>query len=116
MLPQSGLYLNSAVMAWAKDTRDFVTAKFQTDYETELTFKEQNVRIFRAPSGQQLDFKMTGQRSFNSEKIFADISLDLNLDAVIMFDNETNPKYRVINKTDYSDFGFIEYDIQSDYV
>jgi hypothetical protein len=116
MLPQGGPYLNSAVMAWARDTRVFVTAKYQDDYQTEITFKEQNVRLFRAPSGQALEFKMTGQRSFNNEKIFADISLDLNLDAVIMFDNENNPKYRVINKTDYSGFGFIEYDIQSDYV
>lgn len=107
--------IGSAVMAWAIKTTVFVNAKYLDDYETKEFFIEKTANIFRVPTGQALDMKPIGQRRWNNEIIYADTSLDLSVDDVIYFDCNDQQKFRVINKTDYTNFGFTEYQIQSDY-
>jgi len=107
--------LNSAVMAWAQDTRIFVVGKRQEDYKTYETYYEYKLKIFRVPSGQQLEMKKEGQRSWNNETIYTDNSVDINVDDIIYFEDVKSKRYRIMNKTDYTDFGFVKYEIMSDY-
>lgn len=107
--------LNSAVMAWATPTDVFIIGKRIVDYKTIESMYQKNVKLFRVPSGQQLDMKREGQRAWNNETVYADVSLDLNVDDIIIFQDPSCKKYRIMNKTDWSQFGFIEYQITSDY-
>lgn len=102
-------------MAWARETRVFVNAKFTEDYRTYESFFEHTAMIFRVPTGQKLEMKPEGQRRWNTETIYTDTTLDLSVDDIIYFDDETDKKYRVLNKTDYKNFGFNEYEITTDY-
>lgn len=107
--------MRSAVMAWAVPTEVWITAKRQVDYKTVESTFQKTIHLFRVPTGQQLEMKLEGQRRWNAETIYADAELDLRVDDVIIFDSETSPKYRVINKVDWNAFGYAEYSILSDY-
>jgi hypothetical protein len=107
--------MRSAIMAWAKLTKVFIVGKRQVDFKTVESVYMKECHIFRNPTGQQLQMLPEGQRAWNSEKIFSDMDLELKVDDLIMLDCETSQKYRVMNKTDYSQFGYYEYDIMSDY-
>lgn len=111
MLPN----INSAVMAWASDTRVFISAKRIQDYKTVESYYENTVKILRIPTGQKLEMKPEGQRKWNTELLYSDNSLDLKLDDIIIFEREDSQKFRVTDKTDWNQFGFIEYRITSDY-
>ena len=102
-------------MAWAKTTRIFVAGKRQQDYKTLETYYEYTLKIFKVPSGQQLDMKPEGQRAWNNETLYTDNSISINVDDVIYFENTDSQRYRIMNKTDYRDFGFVKYEIMSDY-
>lgn len=115
MLPKNKPNLNACALTWAEETRVFLASKYQDEYETKIRFIELKGKVFRSPSGQALEMKNTGQRSFNNEKIITDTRINLNIDAVIYFENNDEKQFRVINKFDWSEFGFIEYDIVSDY-
>jgi hypothetical protein len=107
--------LRQAVMAWASDTKVFIVAKRQNDYLTEEIYFEKNVKMFRVPTGQNLEMKPEGQRKWNNETIYADISLDLKVDDIIIFDCVSGQRFRVLSKTDWNQFGYVEYAILSDY-
>lgn len=107
--------LNCAVMAWASMTKVFISGKYQADYRIEETYFERNVNIFRVPTGQRLEMKMEGQRAWNNETIYTDNALDLSVDDIIIFNCFEGQKYRILNKTDWSAYGYIEYEITSDY-
>lgn len=115
MLPRNKPNLNACALTWADYTRVFVASKYQDEYETKTRFIELFGKVFRIPSGQALEMKNTGQRSFNNEKVITDTNINLNIDAVIYFENYDGKQFRVINKYDWGEFGFIEYDIVSDY-
>lgn len=102
-------------MAWASDTKVFIVAKRQNDYLTEEIYFEKNVKMFRVPTGQNLEMKPEGQRKWNNETIYADISLDLKVDDIIIFDCVSGQRFRVLSKTDWNQFGYVEYAILSDY-
>lgn len=108
--------INAAVMAWAKDTRVFITAKRTQDYKVEESYFEKNVKIFRVPTGQSIEMKPEGQRKWNTERLYSDNSLDLKVDDIIIFECVESQKFRVVNKTDWNQFGFIEYSITSTYL
>ena len=107
--------MRSAVMAWAEETTVFITAKRQVDFKTVESYLEKRVNLFRVPTGQDLDMNKEGQRRWNTETVYADTSLDLKIDDIIFFDSKDSEKFRVINKTDYNAFGFVEYHVISDY-
>lgn len=108
--------MNAAVMAWARETRVFVTAKRTYDYKIEESYFEKTVKIFRVPTGQALEMKPEGQRKWNTEILYADNSLDLKVDDIIVFECKESEKFRVMNKTDWNQFGFVEYRITSTYL
>ena len=107
--------MRSAVMAWASPTRVFISAKRQIDFKTVESYYDKTVNIFRVPTGQHLDMKPEGQRRWNTETVYADASLDLRVDDIIIFDCADGQKFRVIDKTDWSKFGYVEYGVTSDY-
>lgn len=107
--------MNSAVMAWAKSTKIFVAGKRLHDYKTYETFYEYNLKLFRVPTGQSLEMKPEGQRAWNKETIYTDTKYNLNVDDIIYFENTDTERFRITNKTDYNQFGFIQYEIMSDY-
>lgn len=107
--------LKQAVMAWASETNVFIVGKSQQDFKTVESYYQKTVKLVRIPSGQNLEMKHEGQRRWNYETIFADHNLDLKVDDVIMFDCISSQRFRVIKKNDYSKFGYIEYQVQSDY-
>lgn len=107
--------MKSAVMAWAQSTKVFIVAKRQNDYLTEESYFEQTVNMFRVPTGQNLEMKPEGQRRWNSETIYADNSLDLKVDDIIIFECISGQRFRVVSKTDWNQFGYVEYSVLSDY-
>jgi len=107
--------MKSAVMHWAVETAVFVVCKSLVDFETKESISQRSVKMFRVPTGQDLAMKPEGQRAWNSETIYADSSLDLSVDDIIIFDCIDAKRYRVMSKTDYAQFGFIEYSVLSDY-
>ena len=107
--------MRAAVMAWAVPTEVWVTGKRQVDYKTVESNFQKTVRMFRVPSGQPLDMSSDGQRKWNSETIYADNTLELKVDDIIIFNSEASPRYRVINKVDWKAFGYFEYTVVSDY-
>jgi hypothetical protein len=108
--------MNAAVMAWARETRVFVTAKRTYDYKVEESYFEKTVKLFRVPTGQSLEMKPEGQRKWNTELLYTDNDLDLKVDDIIIFDCKESEKFRVMNKTDWNQFGYIEYRITSTYL
>lgn len=61
---------------------------------------------------QQLAIKPEGQRQWKWETIHALPSLVLGVDDIIVFGNTP---YRVIKKSDWKDYGYVEYQILQDY-
>jgi hypothetical protein len=59
--------------------------------------------------------KPEGQRKWNSETVYADNSLDLKVDDIIIFGCISGQRFRVISKTDYNQYGYVEYSVLSDY-
>ena len=107
--------MRSAVMTWAEPTVVFISAKRSTDYKTTESYFKSTVNLFRVPTGQQLEMMHEGQRKWNTETIYADASLDLKVDDIIIFECADGQKFRVLNKTDWSTFGYVEYHVTSDY-
>ena len=107
--------MNSAVMAWAKSTKIYVAGKRMQDYKILETYYEYVMKVFRVPSGQQLEMKPEGQRAWNKETLYTDTKYNLNVDDIIYFENTDTEKFRITNKTDWNQFGFIQYEIVSDY-
>ena len=108
--------MRSAVMAWAEPTVVFISAKRQNDYKTTESYFQVTVSLFRVPTGQQLEMKAEGQRRWNTETIYADNALDLKVDDIIIFECQSGKKFRVMNKTDWNQFGYVEYQVTSDYI
>lgn len=107
--------LQSAVMAWAQITNVYVVCKRQQDFKTVESYILRSVRMVRIPTNQPLDMKREGQRRWNDEKIYSEISLDLKVDDIIAFGCEGCERFRVMEKIDYSQYGYFEYSIRSDY-
>jgi hypothetical protein len=107
--------MKSAVMAWAKPTRVFVIGKRLENFKVYESSYEKVINIFRVPTGQQLMMKPEGQRRWNTETVYTDTDIDLKVDDKIIFDCADSQRFRIIDKTDWKDYGFIEYKLQSDY-
>lgn len=112
MLPN----LNSAVMAWARPTRVLIVAKRQEEFKTIESYYEKTVSIFRSRGNRTLEMTPDGQRNITTEKIYTDNSLILKNDDVILFECNNGEKFRVIDNVNYSEHGYMEYTIKSDYI
>jgi hypothetical protein len=72
-----------------------------------------NTRAVRQPySPQRLDIKPEGQREWRWETVFASIDLILSPDDRILWDGLY---FRVMQKSDYKEYGYVQYEIVQDY-
>lgn len=62
---------------------------------------------------QQLRMKPEGQRAWKWKKIFTWPSVTLNPDDIVLTQDGT--QYRVMNKSDFKEYGYDEYDCTEDY-
>lgn len=107
--------MRSAVMAWASPTTVFVAAKKQKDYKTYETYYQYTLMLLRVPSGQALEFKKEGERAWNNETLYCDASIILGVDDIIYFKSTDSERFRIVNVMDYQRFGYMEYQIRSDW-
>jgi hypothetical protein len=101
--------LASAVAAWMQPLEFVLVGKEMVDHiltETYITKRTFGVRAPLKP--QELALKPEGQRAWRWEKIHALPSLKLNVDDIIKFGEL---RYRVMGKADYSEYGYLEYEI-----
>lgn len=105
----------STIQSWARLTKVFVVAKRQVNFQTVESLYMKETLLFRCPTGQKLEMKWEGQRKWNTETIYTDTTIDLKVDDVIMIGCDKSEKYRIMNKTDWSPYGFQQFEIMSDY-
>lgn len=87
-----------------KSTVNFVVKEVETDYTCPA--------IVQPFTSKQLQMKPEGQRAWNWQRIHSDIGLQLTTDDRVKF---LGTKYRVMQKWDYSQYGYVEYDVVEDY-
>lgn len=107
--------MKAAVMAWAEPTKIFIVAKRTADYLVNESYFEKTIKMFRVPSSQNLEMKPEGQRRWNQETVYCDTSFDLKVDDIIIFGCTSGERFRIISKTDYKQFGYVQYELLSDY-
>lgn len=104
--------------------QDALTDWFQPLYFTQIVKTVVNFQVVETPtitqfmgvrqpfSAQQLMMRPEGQREWRWEMIHCYPSLVLRPDDIITFNNVN---YRVMHKWDYTEYGYIQYDIVQDY-
>lgn len=103
--------VSSAIAAWGQSLEFVVVSKGLEDYadsETKTTVKVRGARVpFKA---QQLNMRALGERAWKWETIFASPSLVLKVGDEIVWD-ANQPRYRVMERRDWGEYGYVEYDI-----
>ncbi len=112
-LPQIG----NAVGAWAQTLEFVVVGQEVIDHRVVERFYPRKGRGTRIPlRPQELQAKPEGQRAWRWEQIFTTPSIALDVNDIISFGLPTEgTRYRVMSKADYSQFGFIQYEVVQDY-
>lgn len=108
-LPQMG----EVLLSWFQDmTFDLVT-KIINNYDLAETITTIVTKGVRQPfTDQQLNIKPEGQRAWKWETLHCLPDIKLEPDDIVVF-NEV--RYRVMQKLDYSEYGYLEYHIIQDY-
>lgn len=72
---------------------------------------------FITPAKQSLSMKPEGQRIWKGWTLFLPLAVDLVPDDVVTIVNlvQGNTSYRVLGKNDYSQMGYVSYDLAQDY-
>lgn len=101
--------LSEALVGWFQSLSFGLVVKELVDYQPVETIKNIKTKGVRQPmSAEQLNIKPIGQRSWRWETIHCLPEIKLNTDDIIVF-NCT--KYKVMEKYDYSEYGYLEYHI-----
>lgn len=105
--------VSAAIMSLLRPMQFILVKKQQIAGETQEIKRQVLTMASRQPlKAQQLILKPEGQRAWKWEKIHAIPEYELYVDDIIVF-NGIN--YRVMEKTNYSEYGFVEYDIAQDF-
>lgn len=105
--------VSDALLDWFQNmTFDLIT-KAITDYDLTETATTISTKGVRQPfSAQQLSIKPEGQRAWKWETLHCLPNVKLNPDDIVVFNGV---RYRVMEKLDYSEYGYLEYHIIQDY-
>lgn len=105
--------VSDALLDWFQNmTFDLIT-KTITDYDLTETATTVSTKGVRQPfSAQQLSIKPEGQRAWKWETLHCLPNVKLNPDDIVVFNGV---RYRVMEKLDYSEYGYLEYHIIQDY-
>lgn len=108
-LPQMG----EVLLSWFQSmTFDLVTKTLE-DYDLKETVQTIATKGVRQPfTSQQLSIKPEGQRAWRWETLHCLPDVKLNPDDIVIFNTV---RYRVMQKLDYSEYGYLEYHIVQDY-
>jgi len=110
MMPQLP-NVSSAIAAWGQSLEFVVVSKSLEDYVVTEVLLPRKVKGARVPfKAQALAMKPIGERAWKWETIFASPSLTLKVGDEIIF-GESQPRYRIMERRDWSEYGYVEYDI-----
>lgn len=90
-----------------------ITKSTVDGYLQETTHEIETRGMIVPLSPQRISIKPEGQRAWKWDQLFCLTDVSMNIDDQIIYDNE---KFRIMSKTDYSKYGFIEYEIVQDYI
>ena len=108
-LPQVG----EVLPGWFQPLTFDIITKSLVNYELEeviIPVKTQGVR--QPMSAQQLAIKPEGQRAWKWETIHCLPDVPLKIDDIVVFGNK---RYRVVEKWDWSEYGYCQYEICQGY-
>jgi len=102
--------LNNAVMAWAQQLEFVVVSKTVEDFEVVEEYFTYCVLGTKQPlSPQKLAIKPEGQREWKWYQLHLSPQAQIKIDDLIRFGAED--QYRVMAKSDYSEYGYCYYEI-----
>lgn len=103
--------LSSAIKAWFMQIDLIITSKSIENFEiVESTYLKKSFGVRQPLSPQKLAIKPEGQRSWKWQELHLLPDTKLNIDDVVKFDR-TGEQYRVIAKEDFSQYGYIRYEL-----
>lgn len=102
--------LSSAVRAWSQMLEFVIVSKSIENFETAETYTTRKVLGTKQPlKPQRIAIKPEGQRSWKWFELHLTPQVVLNIDDLIMFGG--CDQFRVMAKSDYSEYGYISYEI-----
>ena len=108
-LPQVG----DVLPGWFQPLQFDIITKSLVDYEVEeVIIPVQTMGVRQPFTSQKLSIKPEGQRAWNWETLHCLPNVPLKIDDKVIFDNKT---YRVMNKWDWTEYGYIEVEICQGY-
>jgi hypothetical protein len=109
-LPQ----LTTAVIGWADHVMIGLVCKSQENFKTVESILTKRYKAVLQPSqAKQLHILPEGQRGWKWYQMHAEPSLQLEVDDIVIIDH--GHRYRVMAKSDYSAYGFMEYELVRGY-
>jgi hypothetical protein len=105
--------VGSAVLAWAQPLEFVLIGKEREGFrtaESEIACEIKGVWMPLKP--QELSFKPEGQRAWQWRRLHAVPPVTLQIDDVVSY---CGTRYRVMSKMDFSDCGYVEYDLVQDF-
>ena len=101
--------VSDVLPGWFQNLTFQLVTKTLVDYEVVESLTTINTQGVRQPmSAQRISIKPEGQRAWKWETIHCLPDVKLNIDDIIIFDGV---KYRVQHKWNWSEYGYLEYEI-----
>lgn len=105
--------MGSVIVGWFQAMTFVVVTKSQVNFETKETVSTVTFKgVIQPYTPEQLSIRPEGERTWKWYKIHADTSLKLITDDKVTY---LGVNYRVMSRSDFSLYGYIEYDVIEDY-
>ena len=101
--------MRDAILEWLRPITFSLVTKSITNFKVTETVTTINTQGVRQPmSPQQLELKPEGQRAWKWQTLHCLPNIQLLVDDIVVFDGI---KYRVMQKLDWKEYGYLEYHI-----
>lgn len=106
--------VSGALLNWfQKLTIGIVTKTIQNFILVETVEEKTFQGVWQPMSARKLMMKPEGQRQWKWFTLHCDVSLILQNDDIV---THNGSKFRVMGQTDYSEYGYLEYELSDDYI
>jgi hypothetical protein len=106
--------MTTAIVGWTNSMMIGLVCKSQEDYVTVESILTKRYRAVIQPlDTKKIAITPEGQRGWKSYLLHAEPALQLELDDIVILD--TDVRYRVTGRKDYSLYGYMEYELQRGY-